>query len=311
MLSDRSGCLEDDTAGRLGLSIPYEWWPAQPMLKEIEASGFAWVQLPSPPASVLSDPRSCIRHSRGIAEALGGSGLRRVLHAPGELVAGEPAADRALEGALSYAAECGAEIVVVHARNLPDGRAAEDRLLAETRSLASLAPTAERLGLTVALENLAPVFPGPETVSGNPLAIRSLARRIASPAIRLCLDVGHANVIAGLRRTSLPRMIEPVLDCVALFHLHDNLGARWHPAERRPELDPLRLDLHLAPGRGTIDWGEIAPSLLAHDAPLLLEIHPPRGTPAELAKAARTALLTPPRPPETKAGAAGVRRALR
>jgi len=289
----------DRLGSRLGLSIPNEWWPAQPMLKEIEASGFAWVQVHSPPASVLADPRSCIRHGQGLARSIGATRLRTVLHAPGDLLAGEPGADRALAGALAHAAECGAEIVVVHARTLQDGPAAEDRMLAEARSLATLAGVAERLSVTLALENLAPVFPGPETISANPLALRSLVRRIGSPALRLCLDVGHANVIAGLRRTSLPRMIEPVLDAAALFHVHDNLGARWHAADRRPELDPLRLDLHLAPGRGSIEWSEIAASLLSHDAPLLLEIHPPRGAPQELAEAARTALLTPSGSPRT------------
>ena len=228
------------------------------MLKEIEASGFDWVQLPAPPASVLANPRNCIQHARAADAALCGTGLRRVLHAPGELLAGEPEADRALTGALSYAAECGAELVVYHARALPDGPVAEDRLLAETRSLAAIAPIAERSRVTLALENLAPVFPGPETVSANPLAVRALARRIGSPAVGLCLDVGHANVVAGLRRTSLTRMVEPVLDLVALFHLHDNLGARWRPADQRPDLDPLRLDLHLPPGRGSIDWSEVA-----------------------------------------------------
>ena len=42
------------------------------------------------------------------------------------------------------------------------------------------------------------------------------------------------------------------------------------------------LDLHLALGRGSLPWAEIAPSLLAHAAPLLLEIHAPRAAPSEL-----------------------------
>ena len=267
---------------RLGLSIPYEWWPTQPMLKEIEASGFGWVQIPSPPPAVLAEPRHCILHAAGVADSLLATGLRPILHAPTGLLAGAPAADRALEGAISYAAECGAEIVVIHARDLLDGPGAEDRMLAETRSIAALAVTAERLGVTLALENLAPVFPGPEMVSANPLAVRALARRIDSSAVGLCLDVGHANVIAGLRRTSLSRMVEPVLDMVVLFHLHDNLGARWHTTDYRPDLDPLRLDLHLALGKGNLPWHEIAPSLLAHEAPMLLEIHAPRAAPGEL-----------------------------
>lgn len=282
----------DSLDSRLGLSIPYEWWPTQPMLKEIEATGFRWVQVPSPPPAILGDPRLCILHAAGVAESLGATGLRPILHAPTGLLAGAPAADRALEGAISYAAECGAEVVVIHARDLLDGPGAEDRMLAETRSLASLAVTAERLGVMLALENLAPVFPGPEMVSANPLAVRALARRINSPAVGLCLDVGHANVIAGLRRTSLSRMVEPVLDMVVLFHLHDNLGARWHAGDYRPDLDPLRLDLHLGLGKGNLPWQEIAPSLLAHEAPLLLEIHAPRAAPTELHEAAHECLTT-------------------
>ena len=30
---------------RLGLSVPYDWWPAAPLLKEIEAAGFRYVQV--------------------------------------------------------------------------------------------------------------------------------------------------------------------------------------------------------------------------------------------------------------------------
>jgi sugar phosphate isomerase/epimerase len=262
------------------------------MLKEIEASGFTWVQLHAPPPGVLSDPRNCIQHARAAAAALSSTALRPVLHAPPGLLAGEPRADRAIEGALSYASECGAEAVVLHARDLVDGRGGQDRMLAETRALTRLARVAERLGIALALENLAPVYPGPETVSANPLAIRSLVRRISSPAVGICLDVGHANVIAGLRRTSLTRLVEPVLDLVVLFHLHDNLGARWQP-DSRPELEPLRLDLHLAPGRGTLAWEEVAPSLRAHDAPMILEVHPPRATPRELLRETLAALCEP------------------
>lgn len=280
---------------RLGPALPHEWWPAPPALKEIEASGFGWVQLHSPPAGVLANPRSCIAHARAAGDALAETGLRCVLHGPPGVRPGETGADRALEGAVAYGAECGADAVVLHARDFTEGRGAEDRALAETRSLASLATVAERVGVALALENLAPVYPGPEPIAANPLAIRSLVRRISSPAVGICLDVGHANVIAGLRRTSLSRMIEPVLDLTILFHLHDNLGARWQP-DHRPEIEPLRLDLHLAPGRGTLPFEEIAPSLRAHHAPLLLEVHPPRSSPAELLDEALIALGSTPEP---------------
>lgn len=278
---------------RLGLNIPYEWWPAAPILKEIEAAGFSWVQVPSPPPSVLTNPRLASRHASGLSEVLGTSGLRPILHGPGEVRAGTSEGDRVLEGLLGYAAETGAQLVVYHAANHPDEPASEDKLLAETRSLARLAQRAERLGIIIALENLAPVFPGPESLSFKPLLLRTMAKRISSPSVGLCLDLGHANVVTGLHGSDPIELIEPALDRTVLFHLHDNLGARRGDHEA-PEIDPLRLDLHLPPGRGTVPWDRLAPLLARRQAPLLLEVHPPhRPSPAHLLGAALSVLVPP------------------
>lgn len=280
---------------RLGLNVPYEWWPAATAAKEIEAAGFRWIQVPSPPVSVLVSARDSTRHARGLAEALGTSTLRRILHAPSGVTAGSPAGDRAFEGLIAYAAESGAEIVIYHAANFPDRPASEDALLAETQSLSRMAPIAERLGVTIALENLAPVFPGPDALSFTPLVLRTMAKRIGSPAIGLCLDLGHANVVASLRHTDPLELIEPVTDRTVVVHVHDNLGAR-RDREPTPELDPLRLDLHLPPGRGNLPWAKVGPALRRCEGPLLLEIHPPRPAPASLHDAAIEALGGSPQP---------------
>ena len=261
-------------APRLGLNVPYEWWPAAPLIKEIEAAGFGWTQVPAPPASVLRDPAQLARHASALEMASETTSLRFVVHAPGSLRVGSPNADRAMEELLDYAARLGAEAIVYHAAALPVGPASEDELLAEMRALGRLAGRAEELGVTIALENLAPVFPGPDLLCFSPALVRSLANRIDSKAVGLCLDIGHANVVAGLRRADPVELIEPALDRTVVFHLHDNLGGRWSGVAP-PELDPLRLDLHLAPGRGTVPWARLAPALRAHWAPLLLEVHPP------------------------------------
>jgi sugar phosphate isomerase/epimerase len=274
---------------RLGLSVPYEWWPSAPSLKEIEAAGFRWVQVPAPPPSVLVDARSSARHAGGLGAALGTTSLERVLHGPGSLQVGTPEGDRAMEGLLSYAAEVGAGYVVYHAANFLDRPASEDKLLAETRSLAIAANVAERLGVVIAIENLAPVFPGPDVLSFTPSVLHTMANRIGSPALGICLDVGHANVVAGLRRTDPMELIEPALNHTVLFHLHDNLGAR-RGGETPPELDPLRLDLHLPPGRGNVPWDRLAARLRGHATPLLLEVHPPRPSAAALHEGALEAL---------------------
>jgi sugar phosphate isomerase/epimerase len=282
-----------DPTERLGLSIPYDWWPAAPILKEIEAAGFSFVQVPSPPASVLEHPRDARRHAAALSEALGTAGLRPVLHGPGSVRAGTRHGDRALEGLVSYAAEVGASRIVYHAANLPDEPASEDGRLAETRSLATLAARAERQGVIIALENLAPVYPAPDALSFTPMILRTMVKRISSPAVGLCLDIGHANVVAGLRHTDPLELIEPVLDRTVMFHLHDNLGARRDHTDS-PELDPLRLDLHLPPGRGTVPWERIAPLLgRKNGAPLVLEVHPPRPSARRLFQAAVTAVAPP------------------
>jgi sugar phosphate isomerase/epimerase len=287
------GASRDGAPARLGLSIPYDWWPAAPILKEIEAAGFTYVQVPSPPPSVLVHPRDAHRHASALSDTLGTAGLRPVLHGPGSVRVGSRHGDLALQALISYAAEVGASHVVYHAANLPDEPASEDGRLAETRSLAALASHAERLGVIIALENLAPVYPAPDALSFTPMILRTMVKRISSPAVGLCLDVGHANIVAGLRHTDPLELIEPALDRAVIFHLHDNLGGR-HDHTESPELDPLRLDLHLAPGRGTVPWQRIAPLLARKSgAPLILEIHPPRPSAARLYDAGVEAVATP------------------
>ena len=268
--------------GRLGLNVPEGWWPSAPQLKAFEAAGFGWVQVHSPPPAVLATPRLCTAHAAALAATLETTGLRTIVHGPNSLLVGSREADRAFEGLLSWAAEIGAEQVVYHARALPDEPDSESAMLFETRSLARLAARAERLGVTIAIENLAPVFPGFESLSANPMTLRSLAHRIGSDRVGVCLDLGHAHIVADLRHTTVEHLIEPVLDVVSLFHVHDNLGARSMvrpaaPGEARADgaIDPLRLDLHLPPGRGNLPWERVAPFLAGHEAPLVMEIHPP------------------------------------
>jgi sugar phosphate isomerase/epimerase len=106
----------------------------------------------------------------------------------------------------------------------------------------------------------------------------------------MLFDTGHAHIAAALRRTDAGRLLEPVADTVGLFHVHDNFGTRRHDLQA-PGVDPLRLDLHLVPGSGSLPWERVAPSLLAHEAPLMLEIGPGvRQEPVALHTALREAL---------------------
>jgi sugar phosphate isomerase/epimerase len=261
-------------ADRLGIDHPAGWWPSKPVLKSYDAAGFALVQVRMPPRALLEDTRAVVDHATALRDALRLADLRLVLHAPDDLLAGSHEHDRQLDGALTYAWVAGSDLVVYHGARVPiAGGKVRDRLDDEERSLRRALRRAAALGVRLAIENLAPVYPGPELVCHDPSAIAGLVRRLDSEHAGMCLDIGHAHIAAELAGCGLLELIEPVLERVILFHVHDNLGARTR-APSRGGLEPLRLDLHLAPAAGTLPWRAIAPRMVAHAAPVQLEIHP-------------------------------------
>lgn len=264
--------------GRLGLDVPHETWPTAPELKRLEACGYGWIQMHAPPVAMLADPVSVRRHGDCLRAVLAPTSLHVALHAPDELRLGEELHDAAFAGLLDLAVAVGATFVVHHPACLPiaEGAAAdrvEDRLLAEERALRRFAALAEPTGVTIALENLAPAYPCPPLLSHAPLFVRDLVRRIGSEAVGMAFDVGHAHVSGQLAGVALVDVLAGVIDETVLFHVHDNLGVRRGPGTP-PGIVPLRLDLHMAPGRGTLPWRAIAPLLRTHPAPLLMEVAP-------------------------------------
>lgn len=267
-----------EPTSRMGINVHRETWPTTARLKGIEAAGFAWVQIHTPPREMLCDRERLRRHARGVRAALEPTGLRLLLHGPDDLSLGAMDHDRAFDGLLDYAVEARAEIVVYHGLHHldadgPAGERSRLRAEGEERALARLGRRAATLGVTVAVENLAPVFPGPVKLTHDPLKIHDLVRRLDTPAVGMLLDLGHAHVTSALHRTDLDAIVRRVAPEVVLFHVHDNLGARRDDLGF-PGVDPLRLDLHLPPGAGTLPWDRVRDVVLHHDAPLMLEIEP-------------------------------------
>ena len=131
------------------------------------------------------------------------------------------------------------------------------------RSLDELLPLAEKLDVTIGLENL--VY-----ICNNVDDLLECFRRYPSRHLGACFDVGHANIMEhGMdhpecsapksyiqygvpvqwEKNVLDRLLPHIINC----HLHDNNGFR---------------DQHLLPGKGTIDWGKLVPKLLS--APRLM-----------------------------------------
>jgi sugar phosphate isomerase/epimerase len=264
----------DRVGAPLGLDQPVGSWPTTPRLKSYEAAGFRYLQVRMPPRALLSTDELVLAHASALRDALRLTGLQLILHAPDDLLAGTDEHDRQLDGALRYAALAGAEMLVYHGARVAIGEArVRDRLADEERSLRR------------ALRR--------ECASHNPGAVADLIDRLDSEHARMCLDLGHAHIVAGLAGCELVELVEPVLEHVILFHVHDNFGADAR-AQRAGAIEPVRLDLHLAPGAGTVPWPALAPLLAGHPAPLQLEIHPARRpAPATLAILTRELLGVP------------------
>ena len=269
---------------RLGIDQPAGWWPTTPRLKAYEAAGFQFVQVRMPPRAVLSVPEFLSTHARALRERLALTELRLILHAPDDLLAGTDEHDRQLLGAVRYAQEAGAELVIYHGARVPvRGSRARDRLEAEERSLRRVVDSAAGSGVRLAIENLAPEYPGQPYVCHDPRAIFDLVARLESEGVGICLDLGHAHIAAGVAGCGLAEFVTPVIERVILFHVHDNFGSVVD-VPRGGQIEPLRLDLHLPPGAGSLPWHAMAPVLARHPAPVALEVHAAaRPEPATLA----------------------------
>jgi sugar phosphate isomerase/epimerase len=111
-----------------------------------------------------------------------------------------------------------------------------DRYLEQLgKSLEVLLPAAEKLGLTIALENLLPV-----TCFGfSPEHITRIRETFDHPHLGFCLDTGHALVSLG---DAAAEIQDAMGDRLVAYHLADTAGDR---------------DSHLAPGHGRVEWATV------------------------------------------------------
>ena len=118
-------------------------------------------------------------------------------------------------------------------------------------TLAEQLPTAEKLGVTVCIENSWYPLCTPEN-------LLMLKKEFPSASLGFCYDAGHANIMDNGRLYSSgsayngwktagfdctppweDRALEKMLPYIVNCHLHDNMGDR---------------DAHTLPGRGNVNW---------------------------------------------------------
>jgi sugar phosphate isomerase/epimerase len=130
-----------------------------------------------------------------------------------------------------------------HGRQMADPR----KFDAAFNSLELLVVFAKARGVTIALENT----PGE---LGLPASLAQFIRETHLRELRLCFDIGHAHIEAGMEPS-----FEAMRERVVTTHLHDNHGEK---------------DEHLLPYEGTIDWDAAlrAFSAAPEPLPLVLEL---------------------------------------
>jgi sugar phosphate isomerase/epimerase len=158
------------------------------------------------------------------------------------------------------AVELGGPMVVVHPSPIvPNGVSftPNDPARAEPlrRSIQELADIGERIGVVYLLENQ----PENYRIGSDPRLVARFVREANRASVRMCFDVGHAHLTSA---DGAARALRDCRDVVAYIHVHDNDG---------------KLDRHLIPGQGSVDWsavGEVIATMPAQ-TPAMLECFQP------------------------------------
>ncbi|MCM8821785.1 MAG: sugar phosphate isomerase/epimerase [Candidatus Omnitrophica bacterium] len=104
------------------------------------------------------------------------------------------------------------------------------------KSLDQLIPVAEKLNLTICLENMLPGAEG-ERFGSKIEHFKVFREKCASKNFGFCLDTGHSFITYG--PDGPEKFFDSIKDDISAFHIQDNPGDR---------------DLHIPPGRGLVNW---------------------------------------------------------
>lgn len=169
-----------------------------------------------------------------------------------------------LRDEIRLAAHLGASILVVHPNSLGFESQNEPP---PAQQIGDLCSFGQDHGVTLALENS-----GRTGIEMMRQALHHIGDPI-SAGLCVCIDTGHANRSRALDGAPAEAYLEEFRDLIIEVHINDNLGDR---------------DLHLPPGEGTIDWGNVIAAMrrLPDDAVICMEIAAP-GDPVEVLRAAR------------------------
>jgi len=92
----------------------------------------------------------------------------------------------------------------------------------------------DKYKITIVLENLWEPYPE---------LFKEIIEGVNSPYLRVCLDIGHANIFS---KVPVTKWLSVLKDNIVYLHINDNKG---------------KVDDELIPGKGNIDWKNISKAL--------------------------------------------------
>lgn len=226
--------------------------------------GFEWVEFKYDPPYLMEDHLRRLRPAE--IKALGERhGIGFSLHAPyyevniGSLNPGLRAASVAeVLKAVELAGELGCQFITIHGGDLSGEDVSREFASAvieyTLESLKVIGRECRARGMVLCLENRNAAQSSRLKVGTQPDEVVAMCAAVG-PDTGVTLDLGHANV-SGIDPLEFIDRIGP--ERIKVMHAHDNGG---------------KLDEHLAVGRGTIDYPELARRYLARgwDFPLAVE----------------------------------------
>jgi sugar phosphate isomerase/epimerase len=172
-------------------------------------------------------------------------------HAPFDMVFGDVFDEsgehfRGIVRAMEAAKRMGAERIVVHAVKIPPEHGRINLIDYNVEFYRALVPYCQRFDIKVAVENLFTTDRKCQcyrSVLGSPEDVCAVLRRVGSPYLVACLDIGHA-ALTGVEPELFIRRMDP--GTLAALHIQDN---------------DYRRDAHVLPFGGLLDWNAILSAL--------------------------------------------------
>jgi len=197
-----------------------------------------------------------------VRSLLDDSGIKGVVHSASSVNAAEivpgvrAAAEEYLDSFVQLTHDLGCETLIVHA-GFYFSLDIEERLDALRTTLENAVRRAEKLGITLTLENMNVL---PESAEIRYLGctadeVLAILEAIDSPNLTSCVDVGHAHLLPG----GAAPFIEKLAGRIGHVQLTDNDGV---------------IDDHLALGEGTLDLPSIFTALdsAGYNGPIAIEL---------------------------------------